>query len=72
MVVLHIAHATPEMNVLVDMNSNLMNSKEGKPQASHHRQTELKMLLSPEFKALVGKKIKLITYADLIQRGAKK
>lgn len=72
MVVLHIAHATPEMNVLVDMNSNLMNTKEGKPQASQHRQTELNMLLSPEFKALVGKKIKLITYADLIQRGEKK
>ena len=72
MVVLHIAHATPEMNVLVDMNSNLMNSKEGKPQASQHRQTELNMLLSPEFKALVGKKFKLITYADLIQRGKMK
>lgn len=72
MVVLHIAHATPEMNVLVDMNSNLMNTKEGAPLASQHRQTELNMLLSPEFKALVGKKFRLITYGDLIQRAGKR
>ena len=66
LVEIHIAHATPEMDVLVDMNSNLMNTSDGKPKASQHRQTELNMLLTPEFRSLVGQKFKLVTYADLV------
>jgi hypothetical protein len=66
LVEIHIAHATPEMEVLVDMNSNLMNSSDGKPKASQHRQTELNMLLAPEFRNMIGQKFKLITYADLL------
>jgi predicted glycoside hydrolase/deacetylase ChbG (UPF0249 family) len=64
---IHIAHRTPEMDVLVDLNSSLMSLNDGKPGASLHRQTELNMLLSPEFKNLVGKKFRLATYADLMR-----
>jgi predicted glycoside hydrolase/deacetylase ChbG (UPF0249 family) len=64
---IHVAHNTPEMAVLVDMNSSLMNTNDGKPKASQHRQTELNMLLSPEFKQLIGKKFRLITYAGLVK-----
>jgi chitin disaccharide deacetylase len=67
LVELHIAESSPEMDVLVDMNSNLMNSTDGKPRASAHRQTELNMLLSPEFKKLIGKKFELVTYSDLVK-----
>lgn len=69
---LHIAERSPEMDVLVDMNSNLMNTNDGKPKASEHRQTELNMLLSPEFKKLIGKKFQLITYSDLKKNGLDK
>jgi predicted glycoside hydrolase/deacetylase ChbG (UPF0249 family) len=62
---LHIAHNTPEMEALVDMNSNLMNTNTGKPMAAKHRQTELNMLMSPDFRTLNGKKFKLINYADV-------
>lgn len=67
LVIIHVAQSSPEMDVLVDMNSNLMNTQDGKPQASLHRQTELNMLLSPEFRNLVGKKFRLINYRDLIK-----
>lgn len=67
LVIIHVAQASPEMDVLVDMNSKLMNTDDGKPKASLHRQTELDMLLSPEFKSLAGKKFKLINYRDLIK-----
>jgi predicted glycoside hydrolase/deacetylase ChbG (UPF0249 family) len=67
LVELHIAHATPEMEVLVDMNSDLMNTGDGKPQASQHRQTELNMLLSPEFRAMINQNFKLVTYDDLMR-----
>lgn len=67
LLILHVAQSTPEMDVLVDMNSKLMSSSDGKPTASLHRQTELDMLLSPDFRNLVGKKFKLITYRDLIK-----
>ncbi len=65
LVEIHVAHKTPEMNVLVDMNSSLMSLGDGKPGASLHRQTELNMLLSPEFKKQIGKKFRLVTYAYL-------
>ena len=66
LMVLHTATPSPEMDVLVDMNSNMMNSKEGKPLTSIHRQTELNALLSPEFKSMIGKKFKLINYDQLL------
>ncbi|GGB09663.1 hypothetical protein FHW88_001054 [Mucilaginibacter sp. SG538B] len=66
MMVLHTATPSPEMDVLVDMNSNMMNSKEGKPLTSLHRQTELNALLSPEFAAMKGKKFQLINYQQLL------
>jgi predicted glycoside hydrolase/deacetylase ChbG (UPF0249 family) len=73
LVIIHVAQSSPEMDVLVDMNSNLMNTPEGKPKASLHRQTELNMLLSPEFRSLAGKAFNLITYRDLIKKhGLKK
>ncbi len=68
LVIIHVAQSTPEMDVLVDMNSNLMNSADGKPKASLHRQTELNMLLSPDFRKLAGKKFDLISYRDLIKK----
>ena len=67
MVVIHIAHSDPEMDALLDMNSSLMNTKDGKPNASKHRQAELNMLLSNEFRSLADKKFKLITYGDLVR-----
>ena len=67
LVVIHTATSSPEMDVLVDMNSSMMNDKEGKPLTSLHRQTELNMLLSPEFKGMVNKKFHLINYAQLLK-----
>ena len=64
---LHIAQSAPEMDVLVDMNSALMNTTDGKPKASQHRQTELNMLVSPAFRNLAGKKFRLATYADVVK-----
>jgi predicted glycoside hydrolase/deacetylase ChbG (UPF0249 family) len=63
MVVLHIAHSTPEMDAMNDMNSSMMSNN-----ASQHRQTELNMVLSPEFRGLVDKKFKLTTYRNLIKQ----
>jgi predicted glycoside hydrolase/deacetylase ChbG (UPF0249 family) len=67
LVVIHVALQDPEMNALFDMNSSMMNSKAGKPLTALHRETELNMLLSPEFKAMVNRKFKLQTYADLVK-----
>ncbi len=69
LVILHIAHLNPEMKVL-EMNSLLI-KQNGIPMAARHRQTELNMLLSPEFQNLIGKKFQLITYADLLKKGTK-
>lgn len=63
MVILHIAQATPEMDAMMDMNSTMMSSN-----ASSHRQAELDMVLSKDFRDLVGKKFELVTYEDLISR----
>ena len=49
MVILHIAQATPEMDAMNDMNSSMMSSN-----ASSHRQAELDMVLSKEFRDMVG------------------
>jgi predicted glycoside hydrolase/deacetylase ChbG (UPF0249 family) len=66
LVVIHTATPSPEMDALVDMNSNMMNTKDGKPLTSLHRQTELNMLLSPEFRTMEGKKFRMINYAQLL------
>jgi predicted glycoside hydrolase/deacetylase ChbG (UPF0249 family) len=66
LVVIHTATPSPEMDVLFDMNSSMMNTKDGKPLASLHRQTELNMLLSPEFKEMVDKKFKLANYEQFL------
>ncbi|WP_295716225.1 ChbG/HpnK family deacetylase [Mucilaginibacter sp.] len=66
LVVIHTATPSPEMDALVDMNSNMMNAKDGKPLTSLHRQTELNMLLSPEFRSMEGKKFRMINYRQLL------
>jgi predicted glycoside hydrolase/deacetylase ChbG (UPF0249 family) len=72
MIELHVAVSTPEMEALVDMNDSIMNTNDGKPKASVHRQTELNMLFSDDFKKLIGKKFTLVTYADLKREGLEK
>ena len=66
LVVIHTATPGPEMDALYDMNAPEMNSPEEKPLSSLHRQTELNMLLSPEFMDLIGKKFTLINYKQLL------
>ena len=63
MVILHIAQATPEMDAMNDMNSSMMSSN-----ASSHRQAELHMVLSKEFRDMVGQQFELVTYQDLIEQ----
>ena len=67
LVVIHTATPSPEMDALVDMNSNMMNDKDGKPLTSLHRQTELNMLLSPEFRSIVDQKFHLVNYEQLLR-----
>jgi predicted glycoside hydrolase/deacetylase ChbG (UPF0249 family) len=69
LVVLHVAQSHPEMNVLQDMNNKIMSyNQQGESLVSQHRQTELNMVTTPEFKNLVGKKFKLVTYRDIIRK----
>ena len=67
LVVIHVATPSPEMDALYDMNSSMMNDKDGKPLTSIHRQTELNMILSPDFTGLNGKKFELINYEQLLK-----
>lgn len=67
LVVIHVAQMGPEMDALFDMNASMMNTREGKPLTSLHRQTELNMLLSPEFKAMQGKKFEAINYEQMLK-----
>lgn len=67
LVVIHVAQMGPEMDALFDMNAGMMNTKEGKPLTSLHRQTELNMLLSPEFKAMQGKKFVVVNYEQMLK-----
>ena len=70
LVVVHAAERTPEMDVLFDRNNAAQNSADGIPLVARHRQSELEMVLSPEFAALVKSgKVKLITYQNLVDRG---
>lgn len=66
LMVIHTATPSPEMDALFDMNSNMMNDKDGHPLTSKHRQTELNMLLSPEFKDLIDKKFQLENYQQML------
>jgi chitin disaccharide deacetylase len=70
LVILHIAHRDPEMEVL-EMHS-LLKRQNGVPMAGQHRQTELDMVLSPEFQQMVGKDFRLITYEELVKKTDKK
>jgi chitin disaccharide deacetylase len=67
LVVIHVATSSPEMDALYDMNSSMMNDKNGKPLTSLHRQTELNMILSPDFTSLNGKKFELVNYEQLLK-----
>lgn len=67
LVVIHVGQMGPEMDALFDMNAGMMNTKEGKPLTSLHRQTELNMLLSPEFKAMQGKKFVAVNYEQMLK-----
>ena len=69
LVVLHVARATPEMNVLVDMNNAAQNTATGEAFVARHRNAELDALLSPEWARLrASGRVGFITYADLIAR----
>jgi hypothetical protein len=65
--VVHVAQATPEMRVLVDMNNPTQNTAAGEPQMSRHRQAELDMLLQfargPE-----ARRVTLVNYAGVMAR----
>ncbi|MDN5202689.1 ChbG/HpnK family deacetylase [Fulvivirgaceae bacterium BMA10] len=66
LVIIHVAHANPEMNVLVDMNNPTMNTQDGKPLVSSHRQAELDALLSEEVKKVIEENnIRIVSYADM-------
>jgi chitin disaccharide deacetylase len=69
-IMLHIARQDPEMDVL-EMPGFLERQK-GIPMAGEHRQAELDMVLSQEFRKKIGEKFRLITYADLIKASEKK
>jgi chitin disaccharide deacetylase len=67
LLVIHSATPGAEMDALYDMNSGMMNDKNGKPLSSLHRQTELNAILSPEFKEMIGKNFVLTNYAELLK-----
>jgi|SRR6185503_16850853 len=67
LMVLHTATPSPEMDAMIDMNSRLMSDKDGHSTVGLHRQTELNALLSPEFKAMIGKKFVLTNYEQLLK-----
>jgi len=69
LVILHIAHRDPEMEVL-EMQT-LLKRQNGVPMAGQHRQEELDMVLSQDFQQMVGKDFRLITYEDLVKRTEK-
>src|ERR1700744_3495071 len=67
LVVIHTATPSPEMYALTDANSKLMIGKNGKSIVSLHRQTELNMILSPDFTSLNGKKFRMTNYTELLK-----
>jgi predicted glycoside hydrolase/deacetylase ChbG (UPF0249 family) len=67
LMVIHAATPSPEMDAMIDENSKLMRDAKGHSIVSKHRQTELSMILSPDFTGLNGKKFKLTNYAQLLK-----
>jgi predicted glycoside hydrolase/deacetylase ChbG (UPF0249 family) len=69
LLVLHAAVGTEDMRALVDMNNAAQNTAAGEPMVSLHRETELAMLLSPEFAQLRRSgRFVLVSYADVVKR----
>jgi chitin disaccharide deacetylase len=67
LVEVHVAERTPEMEVIFDLNAPQQNA----PGAGvvDHREAEMNAMLSPELAELVRSgKIRLVTYAQLVQR----
>ncbi|MFH0991868.1 MAG: ChbG/HpnK family deacetylase [bacterium] len=63
LLVCHIGLDTPEMSALIDLNTF------GLAQMSKHREAELNALLSNDFRKIIkDKKIRLLTYRDIIRR----
>lgn len=72
LVVMHVAQFDPEMKALIDMNNTGQHSEKD-PLVAKHRAAELEALLSDDFQNFVsGKKVKLVTYSDLLKEQAKK
>ena len=67
LMVIHSATPSPEMDAMIDENSKLMSDANGNSIVSQHRQTELNMILSPDFTSLNGKKFELTNYAQLLK-----
>lgn len=67
LMVIHAAAPSPEIDALIDENSKLMSDTNGNSIVSKHRQTELNMILSPDFTSLNGKKFELTNYAELLK-----
>ena len=67
LMVIHAATPSPEIDALIDENSKLMSDGNGNSIVSKHRQTELNMILSPNFTSLNGKKFELTNYAELLK-----
>lgn len=67
LMVIHAATPSPEMDAMIDENSKLMRDADGHSLVSKHRQTELNMILSPDFTSLNSKKFELTNYAELLK-----
>ncbi|HEY4194995.1 MAG TPA: ChbG/HpnK family deacetylase [Mucilaginibacter sp.] len=67
LMVIHSATPSPEMDAMIDENSKLMRDANGNSLVSKHRQTELNMILSHDFRDLNGKKFELTNYAQLLK-----
>jgi predicted glycoside hydrolase/deacetylase ChbG (UPF0249 family) len=67
LVVIHVAQATPEIRVLVDMNNATQNTTGGEPQMALHRQAELDMLLQFA-RGPLKQKVALVNYGGVIAR----
>lgn len=65
--VIHVAQATPEIRVLVDMNNASQNTATGEPQMALHRQAELDMLLQFA-RGPQAKRVTLVNYDAIIAR----
>lgn len=67
LVVIHVAQATPEIRVLVDMNNSTQNTTSGEPQMALHRQAELDMLLQFA-RGPMRRNFDLVNYGGVIAR----